>query len=183
MSQAAVKDQKGWKAPDFRLKGTDEKFWTVADARGPNGLVVIFMCNHCPYVKGALDRIVRDMRDLKSAGIGYIAIMPNDTANYPDDSFENMKKLAADMKFPFPYVIDETQDVARAYDAVCTPEFYGFNANLELVYHGRLDSAGRNPLPSDGKRELFEAMKAAAENGRGPANQQPSIGCTIKWKR
>jgi len=187
MSQAAVKDQKqpvgpGWKAADFRLKGTDGKYCTLAEARGPKGLVVIFMCNHCPYVKGALDRIVKDMGELKALGIGIIAISSNDVENYPDDSFENMQKLAASKSFPFPYAYDETQDVARAYDAVCTPEFYGFDSNLKLVYHGRLDEGGKNPLPLGGKRELFEVMKAVASGGTVPSKQEASIGCTIKWK-
>jgi len=188
MSQAAVKDQKspvrpGWRAADFRLKGTDGKNWSLAEAKGPKGLVVIFMCNHCPYVQGALDRIIRDMKDLKAIGVGAIAIMSNDVKNYPDDSFENMQKLAAAKALPFPYVIDETQDVARAYDAQCTPEFYGFDAGLKLAYHGRLDAAGRNALPPGGTRELVEAMKAVAEGKSAPAEQQASIGCSIKWKQ
>ena len=187
MSQPAVKDQKqavqpGWEAAPFHLKGTDGKFYTLAEARGPKGLVVIFMCNHCPYVKGALDRIVSDMTELRSLGIGAIAIMSNDVKNYPDDSFDNMRKLAAAKALPFPYVIDETQDIARAYDAQCTPEFYGFDSGLKLVYHGRLDSAGKNPLPPGGKRELVEAMKAVAAGGQVSSNQQASIGCSIKWK-
>jgi len=187
MSLTAIKDQKspvqpGWMAGDFRLKGTDEKIWSPGEAKGPKGLVVIFMCNHCPYVQGALDRIIQDTKKLKALGIGSIAIMPNDVKNYPDDSFENMQKLAAAKSLPFPYVIDETQNVARAYDAQCTPEFYGFDSNLELIYHGRLDAAGRNALPSGGKRELFEAMKAVAEGKKAPADQQASIGCSIKWK-
>jgi len=187
MSQAAVKDQKqpvgpGWKAADFRLKATDGKSYTLAEARRPKGLVVIFMCNHCPYVKGALDRIIKDMAELKALGVGVLAISSNDAKNYPDDSFENMQKLAIAKEFPFPYAFDETQDVARAYDAVCTPEFYGFDAGLKLVYHGRLDEGGKNPLPPGGKRELVEAMKAVAAGGTTPGNQQPSIGCTIKWK-
>jgi peroxiredoxin len=187
MSIAAVKDQKspvqpGWKAADFHLKGTDGKTYALADVKGPKGLVVIFMCNHCPYVQGALDRIVRDMSDLKALGIGSIAISSNDVVHYPDDSFENMKKLAAAKALPFPYVIDDSQNVARAYDAQCTPEFYGFDADLRLVYHGRLDAAGRNPLPPGGTRELYEAMKAVAEGKGVPGHPQASIGCSIKWK-
>jgi peroxiredoxin len=187
MSQSAVKDQNqpvqlGWKAEPFRLKGTDGKFYTLEETRGPKGLVIIFMCNHCPYVKGALDRIVKDMKELKALGIGSVAIMSNDVENYPDDSFENMQKLASAKAFPFPYVIDETQGIARAYDAQCTPEFYGFDSGLKLVYHGRLDSAGKNSLPADGKRELVEAMKDVAEGGKAAGNEQASIGCSIKWK-
>jgi peroxiredoxin len=187
MSQTAFKDQKqpvrlGWQAAPFNLKATDGKTYTHETARGPKGLIVIFMCNHCPYVKGALDRIVSEMKELKALGYGAIAISANDVKNYPDDSFENMKNLAETKAFPFPYAYDETQGVARAYDAECTPEFYGFDSGLKLVYHGRLDSAGKNPLPSGGKRELYEAMKAVAESGQAPASQQSSIGCSIKWK-
>jgi len=187
MSQPAVKDQKrkleiGDPAPYFSLKSTDGKTYTIADVHGAKGTVVIFMCNHCPYVKGALDRIIADMKELKALGIGSVAISANDAANYPEDSFENMQKLAAAKSFPFPYLYDETQNVARAFDAVCTPEFYGFDAGQKLVYHGRLDSAGNKPLPKNGKRELFEAMKQYAETGKPAPNQQPSIGCSIKWK-
>jgi len=188
MSQATAKDQKpqvqlGWKAADFRLKGTDGKPYTLGDARGPKGLIVMFICNHCPYVIGALDRILRDVTELKALGIGAIGVNANDPLTYPDDSFENMQKLAAAKHFPFPYVLDETQDVARAYDAVCTPEFYGFDANLKLAYHGRIDAGGRNNPPPGSKRELFEAMKLIAETGQGPAEQHNSVGCSIKWKR
>ena len=187
MPQAAVKDPKspvqlGWKAADFHLKGVDGKTYTLTEARGPKGLVVIFMCNHCPYVMGALDRIIRDMKDLKSIGIGAIGINSNDVKNYPDDSYENMQKLAKEKALPFPYVFDETQDTARRYDAVCTPEFYGFDENLKLVYHGRLDAGRKDPIPSGGARELVEAMKAVAAGGQAPTEQHPSMGCSIKWK-
>lgn len=188
MSQPAVKDQKGpvqlgWQAAEFRLQGTDGKFYTLADVRGPKGLVVMFICNHCPYVKGALDRIVRDVSELKALGIGAVGIMSNDTENYPDDNFENMKRLAAEKQLPFPYVIDLMQDVAHAYDAACTPEFYGFDANLKLAYHGRIDAGGKNAPPPGAARELFEAMKQIAETGRGPTEQHTSVGCSIKWKQ
>lgn len=187
MSQASVKDQKepvqlGWTAVDFRLKGTNGKMYALADVRGPKGLLLMFICNHCPYVKGALDRIIRDVNEIKVMGIGTVGIMSNDTVNYPDDSYENMQKLAAAQKLPFPYVIDPTQEVARAYDAVCTPEFYGFDASLKLAYHGRIDAGGRQTPPSGSKRELFEAMKTIAETGRGPVEQHASVGCSIKWK-
>jgi peroxiredoxin len=187
MSRTAIKDEKspiqlGWKAADFHLKGTDGKTYTLTEARGPKGLVVIFMCNHCPYVMGALDRIIRDMKDLKAIGIGAIGINANDVKNYPADSFENMQKLAAEKSLPFPYVIDEEQDVAHAYDAVCTPEFYGFDENLKLVYHGRLDAGRKDPIPTGGARELVEAMKVVASGGSVPREQQPSMGCSIKWK-
>jgi peroxiredoxin len=143
----------------------DGKRYGVASARGPNGLVVMFICNHCPYVKRVLDRIVRDCGELGKHGVGSIAVMSNDPSDYPEDSFDNMKRLARDKAFPFPYVVDESQDVARAYDAVCTPDFYGFDAGLELRYHGRLD-------------ELLEAM-----TGKPPAKTVNSMGCSIKWKK
>jgi peroxiredoxin len=153
------------KAPEFDLRGVDGKHHSVASARGPSGLVVMFICNHCPYVKRVLDRIVRDCRELQSRGVGSIAVMSNDPTDYPEDSFDNMQRLAREKGFPFPYVVDESQDVAKAYDAVCTPDFYGFDAKLELRYHGRLD-------------ELVEAM-----SGRPPAKPINSVGCSIKWKK
>jgi hypothetical protein len=141
----------------------------------------MFICNHCPYVKAVIDKIVADARELAALGVGSIAIMSNDPAEYPEDSFENMKSEAVRRGFPFPYVLDATQEVARAYDAVCTPDFFGFNAASELQYRGRLDDSGRSPKPG-GKRELFEAMAEIARTGKGPAVQNPSIGCSIKWK-
>lgn len=187
MSRTAVKDQKepvqlGWKAADFRLKGVDGKFYTLADVKGPKGLIVIFMCNHCPYVQTALSRIAADIGDLKKFGFGAIGINANDVKNYPDDSFENMQKLAREKSLPFPYVIDETQDVVRAYDAACTPEFYGFDQNLTLVYRGRLDAGRTSPPPPGSRRDLYEAMKQVAETGKAPADQQAAMGCSIKWK-
>jgi peroxiredoxin len=172
----------GWKAKDFRLKGIDGKTYTLAEARGPKGLLVMFICNHCPYVRAVADRLARDARDLQKIGIGVIAIMSNDTVAYPDDSFENMKKFAAANGFTFPYVIDETQDVARAWDAICTPDFFGFNANMELQYRGRLDASRKYPAPPNAKRELFEAMSQIAATGQGPREQNASMGCSIKWK-
>lgn len=172
----------GWKARDFRLAATDGRLYSLADVRGEKGTIVVFLSNHCPYVKATIDRIVRDLAELKGLGIGAIAIMPNDTAAYPADSFANMKAFAARHRFGFPYVIDETQETARAYGAQCTPDFFGFNAALELQYRGRLDSAGRNPAGPDTRRELVEAMKAVAATGKGPAHQVPSIGCSIKWR-
>ncbi len=187
MSRAAVKDgngkvELGWQAADFRLKTTDGRIVTLADARGPKGLLVIFMCNHCPYVQNALDRMVRDVAELAPLGIGAIGINANDPDSYPDDSFANMQKLVAAKNLPFPYAFDETQEVARAYDAACTPEFYGFNSELKLAYHGRIDPGGMRVPPPGSKRELFEAMKQIAETGRGPAEQHASVGCSIKWK-
>jgi len=172
----------GWKARDFRLKGTDGRAYSLADVKGPKGTIVVFLSNHCPYVKATIDRIVRDFAALKADGIGAIAIMPNDVAAYPADSPDNMKAFATQHRFGFPYVIDETQETARAYGAQCTPDFFGFNAALELQYRGRLDTAGNRPAGPDTKHELLEAMRAVAATGIGPQHQMPSIGCSIKWK-
>ena len=171
----------GWKAVDFDLPGVDGKRHTLASARGPNGLLVMFICNHCPYVKAIRARIVRDCRELAAHGIGAIAIMSNDPTEYPEDSFENMRRVAAESAFPFPYVLDATQAVAKAYQAVCTPEFVGFNAALELQYHGRLD-ASKTSLVEGAARELFDAMVRIARTGEGPAEQTAALGCSIKWK-
>ena len=151
-------------------------------SRGPNGLLVMFICNHCPYVKAVRERLVRDCAELAGHGIGSVAIMSNDPGDYPEDSFENMKRIATQLRYPFPYVIDESQDVAKAYGAVCTPDFFGYNADLELRYRGRLDASGRQAIPG-ARRELFDAMLQIARTGRGPAEQTASIGCSIKWKR
>jgi peroxiredoxin len=172
----------GAKAPDFELPGVDGKTWTLADCRGEKGTLVMFICNHCPYVKGAIERIVRDCRELETHGIGSVAIMANDTNDYPEDSFDNMKVFAREHDFPFPYLIDETQAIAKAYGAVCTPDFFGYNADLELQYRGRIDAGGKDDPGPDAKRELFEAMKQVAETGQGPREQTPSMGCNIKWK-
>ncbi len=172
----------GWKAPAFSLPGTDGRTWSLDDIRGPNGTLVMFICNHCPYVLAVLDRIIRDARDLQALGIGVVAISANDAEAYPEDSFENMKKMAAERGFPFPYLYDETQEVARAYGAVCTPDFFGFNAADELQYRGRLDESRKQAAAPDVRRDLFLAMKQVAETGRGPAEQIPSMGCSIKWK-
>ena len=171
----------GWKAPDFRLKGVDGEFHTLGDLRGERATMVMFICNHCPYVIAALERVVRDAGELAGNGVASVAIMPNDVAAYPADSFDNMVALAERYTFPFAYLIDETQEVARAYDAVCTPDFFGFNADLELQYRGRLDSARLEPA-ANARRELFEAMVRIAETGKGPAEQLPSMGCSIKWR-
>ena len=172
----------GWKARDFRLSGTDGKSYALADVTGAKGTLVVFICNHCPYVRATIGRIVRDFAELKAAGIGAIAIMPNDVAAYPADSLDNMRKFAAEHRLGFPYVIDETQETARAYGAQCTPDFFGFNAALELQYRGRLDTAGNRPAGPDTKRELVAAMRLIAATGQGPRQQVPSIGCSIKWK-
>jgi peroxiredoxin len=172
----------GWKARDFDLPTTNGKRCTLKDARGPNGLLVMFICNHCPYVKAIRERLIRDCAELKTLGVNAVAINSNDPDDYSEDSFENMQRVARDFRFPFPYLFDETQDVARAYDAVCTPDFFGFNADLELQYRGRLDASKTAPVAL-ARRDLFEAMKTIAETGRGPAGQIPSQGCSIKWKR
>jgi peroxiredoxin len=171
----------GWKARDFALKGVDGKSYALSDARGPKGTLVVFICNHCPYVKAAIGRIVEEAKALKELGIGTIAVMPNDTAAHREDSFDKMKAFAATHRFTFPYVIDETQEVARAYGAQCTPDFFGFNAKDELQYRGRLDASRTTPVPG-ARRDLFEAMREIAETGRGPAEQIPSMGCSIKWR-
>ena len=171
----------GWKAHDFGLKGVDGKTYALADVRGPKGTLVVFICNHCPYVKASIDRIVTEAKALREIGIGTIAIMPNDTEAYRADSFENMKMFAKTHGFTFPYVIDETQEVAHAYGAQCTPDFFGFNAQDELQYRGRLDASRMTPV-MNARRDLFLAMKQVAETGHGPVEQTSSMGCSIKWK-
>ena len=173
----------GLSAPDFALPGVDGRTWTRDQCRGEKGLLVMFICNHCPYVKAVLDRILRDARDLASCGIGSVGIMSNDPTDYPEDSFENMKQVAEDHDFPFPYLIDETQEVAKAYGAVCTPDFFGYNNDLGLQYRGRLDASRKEPAPQGARRDLFEAMKRVAETGAGPEDQIPSMGCSIKWQQ
>jgi len=171
----------GWPAAHFDLPGIDGRRHTPATTRGPNGLLVMFICNHCPYVRAVVDRIVRDTTELATLGIGSVAIMSNDATTYPEDSFDNMKVFAVEHGFRFPYVVDESQDVARAYDAVCTPDFFGFDRDLTLAYRGRLDASGRAAVPG-ARRELFEAMAQVARTGRAPVEQTPSIGCSIKWR-
>jgi len=173
----------GTPAPDFTLPGVDGQKWSRDRCRGDNGLLVMFICNHCPYVRAVLDRILRDARALADIGIGSVAIMANDPTDYPEDSFENMKAVAEREDFPFPYLIDETQEVAKAYGAVCTPDFFGYNRDLALQYRGRLDASRKDPAPADARRDLFLAMKQVAETGVGPAEQIPSMGCSIKWKQ
>ncbi|MDJ0823036.1 MAG: thioredoxin family protein [Paracoccaceae bacterium] len=172
----------GWRAPDFALRGTDGKTYTLTDIAGPKGMLVMFICNHCPYVLAILDRIERDARDLKALGIGVAAICSNDALAYPADSFANMKRMAEERGFTFPYLHDEDQSVARAWDAACTPDFFGFNADEALQYRGRLDASGRQAGDPNAPRELYEAMRQVAETGQGPAEQVASMGCSIKWK-
>ena len=172
----------GLPAIDFSLPGVDGRTWTLADCRGPRGLLVMFICNHCPYVKAVRDRIVRDTRELRELGVHAVAIMSNDPAQYPEDSFDNMRQVATEFDFPFPYLLDESQAVAKAYGAVCTPDFFGYDAGLGLQYRGRLDASRKEAAPADVRRDLFEAMRQVAETGKGPQAQIPSIGCSIKWR-
>jgi peroxiredoxin len=172
----------GWKAPSFTLPATDGKSYSFEALRGPNGTLVMFICNHCPYVKAVIDRIVRDCNELRELGVGAVAISANDAALYPEDSFANMRRFAEAHGFSFPYLYDESQDVARAYNAVCTPDFFGFNAGLELQYRGRLDASRKEAAPGEVRRDLFDAMRQIAKTGKGPAEQIASIGCSIKWK-
>jgi peroxiredoxin len=172
----------GWKAPSFALPGVDGKTVTLDDIKGENGTLVMFICNHCPYVKAVIDRAVRDAKDLEAYGINTVAICANDAEHYPEDSFANMKRFAEQHGFAFPYLHDESQEVARRYDAICTPDFFGFNDKLELQYRGRLDASRKEAGPADVRRDLFEAMKEIARTGKGPRDQIPSMGCSIKWK-
>ncbi len=182
MAETAPLCDFGRPAPDFSLPGTDGKTYRLADVAGPNGLLVMFICNHCPYVKAILGRLVRDARDLKALGIGCVAISANDATTYPEDSFDNMRRVAEAEQLPFPYLYDASQDVARAYGAVCTPDFFGYNKHLQLQYRGRLDASRKDPAPAGARRELYEAMRQVAETGKGPAEQNASVGCSIKWR-
>lgn len=171
----------GSPAPDFALPDLDNRTVTLGDLRGPKGLLVMFICNHCPYVRSVIGRIVEDAKALQAAGIGVVAIMSNDYRAYPADAPDRMRAFAEENGFTFPYLLDETQEVARAYDAVCTPDFFGYDADLGLQYRGRLDES-KTVLVADARRELREAMLTVAETGRGPEEQIPSMGCSIKWK-
>ena len=172
----------GWKARDFSLPATDGKTYSLENVAGPNGLVVAFICNHCPYVLAVIDRIVRDARELADHGVGFAAICSNDAEAYPADSFEKMVEMAEEKGFPFPYLHDADQTVARAYGAACTPDFFGFNGDHELQYRGRLDASRSSAGPVDLRRDLFEAMVQVARTGEGPRDQVASMGCSIKWK-
>jgi len=172
----------GTPAVDFSLPGVDGQIWTLEKCRGEKGLLVMFICNHCPYVKAVRERIVRDARDLLEYGIKSVAIMSNDPAMFEEDSFENMQRVAREFDFPFPYILDESQQVAKAYGAVCTPDFFGYNADLTLQYRGRLDASRKETAPADARRDLFDAMVQVATTGQGPREQIPSMGCSIKWK-
>ena len=171
-----------WPAPDFRLPATDGSTHSLSDVSGPNGVVIAFICNHCPYVLAVLDRIIRDARDLSELGVGFAAICANDATTHPADSFENMARMAEENGLPFPYLHDEDQSVARAYGAACTPDFFGLNSDMKLQYRGRFDASRNKAGPEDLRRDLFEAMRLVAETGKGPADQIASMGCSIKWK-
>lgn len=168
-------------APDFSLPGVDGRAHSLAAASGPQGVLVMFLCNHCPYVQAILPRLVEDCRQLQTLGLGAIAIMSNDTDAYPADGLPHMQTLAARLDFPFPYVLDAAQEVARAYGAVCTPDFFGFNARRELQYRGRFDASGASAVPT-ARRELLAAMTQIAQTGQGPKEQMASIGCSLKWR-
>ena len=182
MAISAPTGNLGWKAHDFELTDTFGAHKTLATLRGPNGLVLMFICNHCPYVKAIIDRICSTAVELQAMGIGVAAIMSNDPHAYPEDSFSNMQKLAKSLSFSFPYLYDPTQHVARDYGAACTPDFFGFNRDLELQYRGRLDSSRIAPAALDSRQELIEAMHLVCDTGHGPEEQIASIGCSIKWR-
>ena len=171
----------GAPAPAFSLPATDGKTYTLDDVQGAKGTVLVFICNHCPYVKSIVGRLVETARTLQEEGVGVAAICSNDARNYPDDSFDNMRRFADQHGFTFPYLHDESQAVAKAYGAVCTPDFFGYDAGLGLQYRGRLD-ASKTTLAAEAPNELLAAMLEVAATGKGPAAQTPSMGCSIKWK-
>ena len=172
----------GWKAPDFKLPGVDGKSYSLSDIKGNNGTLVMFICNHCPYVKAIIKDLVEDCKSLKKDGINSVAIMSNDTKNYPEDSFDKMISFAKDNDFgELRYLIDETQEIAKKYGAVCTPDFFGYNSNLELQYRGRIrELRDLKPVKSEDS-DLKLAMKMIAKTQKGPSKQIPSMGCNIKW--
>ncbi|MGH6933479.1 MAG: thioredoxin family protein [Dongiaceae bacterium] len=173
----------GWQATGFELLGTDDKRHSLARLRGSNGTLVMFICNHCPYVKAVIDDIVRDCLALRGDGVSSVAIMPNDSEAYPEDSFDNMKRFATSHEFGFPYLIDDTQIVGRSYGAVCTPDFFGFDKELKLKFRGRIHEMAPGLRKIEGaRRELLEAMRQIARTGQGPMEQTPSVGCSIKWR-
>ena len=168
--------QFGTKAISFSLNGVDKQIYSLEQIKGKNGTLVFFICNHCPYVKGVIDRLVSDIENLQKKGIGCVAIMSNDAKKYPEDSFDNMKKFSKDNNFTFPYLYDETQEVAKAYGAVCTPDFFGYNKDLELQYRGRLDNSGISGEPLK-EKELLKAFDQIINEGKGPKEQKASMGC------
>ena len=172
----------GQKAHDFKLKSTSNEILSLSDIKGENGTLIMFICNHCPYVKAVTKDIVEDCKELKKIGINSVAICANDSENYPEDSFDNMIEFAKNNQFSFPYLRDETQEIAKKYDAVCTPDFFGYNRNLELQYRGRLRELKKLKPVRDGESDLLKAMKQIAKTSKGPEDQIPSAGCGIKWK-
>jgi len=182
MAVSTPEAELGRPAIPFSLPSTTGETVTLDSARGPKGLLIVFMCNHCPYVKAIIDRLIRDAKDLRALGINTVAISSNDVETHPEDSFEKMKAWAEEKNFPFPYLFDESQEVAKAYGAVCTPDFFGYDADLKLRYRGRLDESKKDTAPEGAERELYEAMKEIAETGRTSIPQIPSMGCSIKWK-
>lgn len=172
----------GWLAPSFNLPGVDGRRWTLSEVQGQHGTLVMFICNHCPYVQAILPRVLGVARELLTLGLGVVAISSNDATTYPQDSFDNMKALARAQDFPFPYLYDEDQSVARSWGAVCTPDFFGLNAAGQLQYRGRFDASRKKAAPAGSACDLLEAMRQVAQTGHGPAQQVASIGCSIKWK-
>ena len=172
----------GKKAEDFKLKSTNNEFLTLNDVKGDNGTLVMFICNHCPYVKAVISDIVDDCKKLQNLNVSSVAICSNDVINYPEDSFDKMIEFSNSNNFNFPYLHDETQEIARKFDAVCTPDFFGYNKNLELQYRGRIRELKDLKPIRNGESELYLAMKMIAETGRGPTDQIPSMGCNIKWR-
>ena len=173
----------GQKAHDFSLKGTDDRIWAMADCAGKKGLLVMFICNHCPYVKALLEKLVVETDVLAMKGIGCVAINPNDYISFPEDSFDNMKKVSKKHGFGFPYLIDDNQEVAKMFGSVCTPDFFGYNAKLELQYRGRFDDRGIKTINNPNQSDLFKAMFEISRTGSGPLEQKASIGCSIKWRK
>ncbi len=171
----------GQKAISFELKSTENKILSLDDIKGENGTLIMFICNHCPYVKAIIRELADDCAKLKEDGINSVAIMSNDTKNYPEDSFENMKKFSDRYNFSFPYLIDETQEVAKKYGAVCTPDFFGYNNKLELQYRGRIRELKDLKPVRNSESDLLKAMRLVIKTGKGPKEQIPSMGCNIKW--
>lgn len=172
----------GSKAPNFKLRGTDDKVWQLDDFKDKSALLIMFICNHCPYVKAIQQRLVTDVKTLQAANIGVVAINSNDPHDYPEDDLIHMKKVSKEWGYTFPYLFDETQEVGKNFDAVCTPDFFGYNAKGELQYRGRLDAFARDPRPEKAKAELVEALRVIAQTGKGPSEQFSSMGCSIKWR-
>jgi len=172
----------GKKALPFRLKSTENKIVSLNDIRGENGTLIMFICNHCPYVKAITKDIVEDCNELEKIGINSVAICSNDFVSYPEDSFENMVIFSRENQFNFSYLIDETQEIAKAYDAVCTPDFFGYNKDLSLQYRGRIRELKKLIPVKNGESDLLKAMKLVVKTGKGPEVQTPSAGCSIKWK-